>query len=1575
MTLPLQLPPDQSALPLDLPVDQTDDPLFPRLNSVWRTFVALNALRVPNSVEGQELVKAMSKSAPASQAFLRSGKALLSLPEKLVRWGLSSKSGPFGGFGADSPMAGVSVGELLAGIPDMVAGLVAAPVEAFTGVRHTGTEFEPLTEEERAGAILETVGNVLSIASSLKVHQEFTKREIVRASKIAKGARTPIAAGEEVSKGALKRRALKGAVEAGVGGGVFETIAGAQKDDPFSQALLSGVMFAPIGIAGEVMLGRRPMVKETIAEASKLAHVRYLQATTDDTMRGLGGKLEGLENADDLLGAVLDSKLKIEEGAPFIIPGVQNIASVIKNIAEGKTKITPQFYQRPDGFYDVFVYSADKVPTDRAIKSFRNTGFAPFESVIVDGKPWEFLSASADGTFINLRDGANHSVTKRVKRERVRREPTQIMVYHGTPRVFDEFDPAKFDPNGLVGPGVYLADKPVRALSNYAEGATARSAPVNIQAEIKLLESDLARAQTNLRNAKINLDYYNNQPPIAPEAAHSTIGKTRREVEFDVERHSADVVDLEEALARAQDMLEESKKTHAPNIRIAHINKADMFLFDDPLPPDQFERLNRQAKKEKIDLGIDNWPTESLWGADIYGWLHEGGKPFKNKKELNAFLQRAGFKGIKYDGGARVGGGRELYNAYAIFDPKDVKPGFPRITDDYGLVPEDVGKKIFEDFADFLTGGQANLLDATPDLPFNKILEDFAKSRGFSRRELPALEKAIDKELQLLLANNDPELARLWRERKTFEEQFREEGPIDAETLATRALTNNLIVEREGAGVFVLRDGSSNRIVGRFGFIKDALDFLDQSGQAHGSNIGGGGIPPNFGSGLMPLPDGMPRFNEAPYMIRRDNLGEGFSDKFNIKTPLITPMRELFIAIDKQFGSKLFANVFEPVEYALQRYNAQVAPQVKELDKILKTVTKYRERRERIGGYLEAESPDRLRRNMTPLEVDIAEELAATQADMVRVIEYVRLRDKGANIKKLDVEANLGPAEKEAVKYVDQLRKGSGSLASVARLQRAILANTPDRAGYAAAHKLSSADVDVANKLLGFYDELGKRLGVNARDLIDLPTNTSLYYQGNFSAALRDMKLTDAQRRTLERLHQSGQLDPWEVDPFFNALRIIQADAGSTLLQPAIESARTVLKKESMDRIDPVAHRTIRQRVEQYLGDVQGHPSASRELTQEFVRRWNEKHRIQLPENVVHRLVTLVLQTGEAAAQGFRIAYAGLRDLYTPTSLYFAEFGSAATQRMLSYAAKGLDGLTSAELQAFGEIGKFDLTTIAAAEDFSNTVLGKGANILGTALNETNKLAFRLSGQGQIYSHVAAGVYLDRWKTSGELLAKLSRNEMTKDAVYKELRIQRYEPPVIEVFDRLVSESKYNEAAKFLGRQTIADITGTFTQGNKTGLQRNEFGRLAGQFGRWSSWFRTHVQSKTTRGTLGERLSYTARLASTQAALAATGAALGISVKNWFLPPAVAFAGGPSVEVAKTVYDAFFGSGIARNLAQANMKKWIGYDQSTGEFGLPDVWYPGRFFLKDLAEAMEMAQQGQQGAGLRALGYRPAPSR
>lgn len=1028
-------------------------------------------------------------------------------------------------------------------------------------------------------------------------------------------------------------------------------------------------------------------------------------------------------------------------------------------------------------------------------------------------------------------------------------------------------------------------------------------------------------------------------------------------------------------------------------------------------------------------------------------------------RAISSVLKKRGFDGIIYKRGGEI---VDLTRRTLLDMPKEkTTASFTRL----GIInQESLRQKFYSDFVGEqvkdaqleyaktpkdknLIGADdqppARLADLVPAKSFNELLDDYMSRKGidpyekdflkqdFQKRLVKDLENAGDlsvedqtvitnlrrrAEVSIIMDKNDKEFAR----------------QDDVKNFHKAAKQHGIYIDEGEGNNFVLRDAESDKIMGRFTKVSDATRFINEGGQPKGIALDGGG-----GNGLIPTSDIQPtgegplRPNETPFIASPDGWFGNITSTFNSIADFLTPNREILIAYDNKFKTNLFQKIYDTTQVARARTNAAILPWYNRLKGIEAIGKKMKMSERRIaGGYLETMNTEEALMHGGPggrainnVEEYYARAFANTGGDVKRAMQYNREIDlwtkdhPNAKPEELaqylvDVQDAMKLDNKDmqaASLHRTMLTQNKGSIGAAVRLAD-ILNNGGgmNRDEYAAHHEMKPEHVAMAKQLEQFFKDAAPVFGIAPEHMLaNYMTHARLYAKGDISGALNffDTGNSSGNKEFYARMVRTGEVDAYELDPIRAAQRYIKAGFDAKMFQDTLDQAKKDLNVELL-KVPDDAQKEIKRVTERYLSDLQGNPGAGSKFTQVAVDHFTNSLGLNLSLDVRKNVVNTISATFEAAAQGFRIV-AGIRDFYTGVSLYYARFGTVRTARMLKMGLTGLDEMTRHSLATEGITPTLSPVAFSTPTEFTSTVLGRSTGLFGKALRGVADVGLKLSGQKDVYAVMHAGAYLDTWSMVGEQMRRYNKGEITLPEAYKNLSLESYHAPVANAFHDLIKAGKYDEAAQFLGRNTGSEQVGVFGLGNNPGGWNTNIGRIAGQFGSWSMWYRAHVMQMVSRGSYGYRAASVARLAATQAALAGVGSALGINFASWYLsgpsvadpfaawndvsnsdtpvrtalhkatvgmiPTGVMFGGGPFVSALETINSATQGSGVEQKLAQNRMKSMLPWDGE--KFNISHIWVPGSYFVNDLARAYSLTQSGATAPkpALQAAGFRVTP--
>lgn len=232
-------------------------------------------------------------------------------------------------------------------------------------------------------------------------------------------------------------------------------------------------------------------------------------------------------------------------------------------------------------------------------------------------------------------------------------------LYHGTPVAYDKIDPGTFDPKGLYGPGYYMTDNPRIAGSEV--GGYSQKGIVRESLEDMQRRSD---------------EYKNNI-----KAFESIIAK-EGDIKSATGQKYSDLVRMQKSMLEINEKDISNKIKEAPNVRRVFAEINNPFEVDKVLSKSSVASIVKsfkdvrgytsdyQAGARIIDGAVRDIGTP-VTGKKLYESLS---KLYNNKAQINEALQKAGYDGIRHEGGALTGG--EPHDVWIAFKPEQVKTGW-----------------------------------------------------------------------------------------------------------------------------------------------------------------------------------------------------------------------------------------------------------------------------------------------------------------------------------------------------------------------------------------------------------------------------------------------------------------------------------------------------------------------------------------------------------------------------------------------------------------------------------------------------------------------------------------------------------------------------------------------------------------------------------------------------------------------------------------------------------------------------------------------------------------------------------
>ena len=849
---------------------------------------------------------------------------------------------------------------------------------------------------------------------------------------------------------------------------------------------------------------------------------------------------------------------------------------------------------------------------------------------------------------------------------------------------------------------------------------------------------------------------------------------------------------------------------------------------------------------------------------------------------------------------------------------------------------------------------------------------------------------------------------RLVAEAEKERQAYHDQAAADAKSFAMLATEHGYGIEREGS-LIRLRDMETNaRLAQKFTSADEAIQFMKEGGPSKAIDVDGGGnnlIPPEAAAGPAMLPpEPQPKLYEVPHEFAPNSRVTKMSAAFDMGVPWFTVKRAFMTAVDTFHKTKLYEQVYLPLQTAKMRLEALKRPfmeQVKEIDDMLRGAKLPREAWKRISEYRESMSPKEViesylkDRKLTQDEQAYAVTLANDDIDLVSVYGYTRavgelqkgftaelnaLQTKLNEIQdplilnelrqqlndlhaqhKTDLDGariafNIDEKHLAAHKMFLDIKKrdiNEVSLDAVTRLARAIMGNEPSRGEYALKNKMSAVEIAAAKKIDGVYSAVAQNLGIDERitnylnhfrQYTELPDATP--------ARLRDRVLRGAAGELpalAQEMIRSGEMNVYEMDPINALVQYINSGFADRHFNPVWKDAQNAAV-ENLKQI-PRGREAVAKVLNEYIGGMRGHGAASDELAEAAFGRVLDALDVKVRPELRKDLVNTWLAAQSGAFLGFRVAQ-GLRDFTQFSKIYYARFGASRFARGLNLAlSRDANGMTRMQSLALeGKIPGLSVLQFATDEELANGVTGKAGGMIRDAIFRASEAGLKVSAQHNSYSLAHAIAYLDTHSLATETLTKLLRGEITKEIAYKRLHMNSYDIPVAEGFDALVKDGKMDAAAEYLAQSTGTETAFIFGMQNHPYLWGTTFGRLAGSLGTWSMWDRNYLTRLAGRGTPGERAASMARLGAGEMATFLAGRTLGFNMRSWYLIPGMLFAGGPAFAYAQQIQDAMGAAGKAR---EETAKRQL-FRAPPGQIPIISQVTPGSMAFSDYVQAWQL---------------------
>jgi len=881
---------------------------------------------------------------------------------------------------------------------------------------------------------------------------------------------------------------------------------------------------------------------------------------------------------------------------------------------------------------------------------------------------------------------------------------------------------------------------------------------------------------------------------------------------------------------------------------------------------------------------------------------------------------------------------------------------------------------------------------------FDQSVEDFANDHGLGG-EKEGLKQAFAKRFaQELTANMDAPESGVYKQAIMEYGRDLDKAALDKRITLHRAIDvagrAGLYLEHAESGEVIIRDVNTNKKVAQVSGLEAAKNFITKAGSEKGIEFDGGDssgpIPPYVIGGDIATPRGPLPPNQLPYDPGVVGRFEQLLARVVTTGKVFATNNKLFLDHDLAYQGKtsFFNNVFRVVQEGYDRFTfnmRKAEPRLIKIQNMARTLGA--ERRVQIGEAIEAMSPDEVinlyfrDRQLSGTEVELGDWLSANKVDLKDVYDFRAARreategmSKGSveyenEILRLKLDAGLheNPILTEAIDRVDNLKGDKGAALRLARSRMARDGQGElSRNEYMEDKKFGPQEKALLKELENTFNDFADQFNIPSyRRLGHYMTHIKLYEEGLFvPSTVREFSsgFGDVNTDFYARMARTGEIDLYERDPVVALVRYTRAGLKADHLMPALDaairSAETMLKDLPNDgRKVNVQNSLVR-----FFNDVRNvTPKFDRVINETLDAVLNKRLHLNIDAKKIANAIGLV---GETAAQGAK-PLAGVRDFVTNVMVMFTEHGLDKTRKFLQY------GLLGTEVRGIRQ-NTHSLVESGVVPERSALILEnpaeRGASLDPSAVvrgaNRIAEVGLDISLQPAAYRFAHTGVYLTFLKDSDAALSKLGRKQLTKTQAYREAGLNKFELPIRQGYDQLVSAGKFDEASVYLAKIAQEQVVGKFGQSNGLHYSGNLAGRIFGQFGTWSAFQARNIGRQITTGTLAERAAKIARAGIATYALSKAADETGLDLGNWYVFPGSNFfddnapllpvasnLGGPLVESSRTVWDALTGRGMRKTEAMRKLKQTLPIDPRTGEWQGPHLYLPFSYQIDAMINA------------------------
>jgi hypothetical protein len=464
------------------------------------------------------------------------------------------------------------------------------------------------------------------------------------------------------------------------------------------------------------------------------------------------------------------------------------------------------------------------------------------------------------------------------------------------------------------------------------------------------------------------------------------------------------------------------------------------------------------------------------------------------------------------------------------------------------------------------------------------------------------------------------------------------------------------------------------------------------------------------------------------------------------------------------------------------------------------------------------------------------------------------------------------------------------SLGMIVRLSDAIMTDAPSRDEFMFKNKFTPDMMHAVENIDKLGEELGPIFGINPVKMIKGYMPHYRVFDGGkargqgylFQQGMEDTP----EGKFISNMARTGEMDVFENDPVKAMVRYIRSGFAARDFYPSFQDAYRAAAVE-LSKLPGTAQKFAKSFIQNYFADIQGRPDATVSFMQEAAGEvLNTLHldNINIRRNLIDTMASLT--------------YSGLVGL-RPSVMWkhfnqmiflgYSRFGAGALADALGKIPHGPEGFDRInELRNNGTLPTLAPSWLEAPEE-RNMAEGFVSKLDGWS-RKLAEVGMTANGLKSVYELSHYIWYESKRAQAIDLGNQYLSGSITRDAAFKKMFIDSYDPGFIRAFDNLFREipnrpENVEKAAHMLGQQTGKEITFEYGNANHPEFLGTNAGRLVGMFGNWSTWMTDYIGRMLARGTIGERAAFISRFAAVNGAISLGAKAFGLSSYGWQLVP------------------------------------------------------------------------------------------